>query len=589
MKKVELLAPAKNIETAIAAINSGADAIYIGAVDYGARKNAPNSLSDIEKLVNYAHLFNVKIHVVINTILNNEELKDAINLIHKLYEIGVDAIIVQDMGLLNAAIESKLPPIEIHASTQCNNRTLDKAKFFDNVGVSRVILARELSLDAISEICNNVKCEVETFVHGALCVSYSGQCYFSYANGGRSANRGECAQPCRKKYSLVDESGKVLLKDKYLLSLKDFNASNHLKSLVEAGVKSFKIEGRLKDINYVKNVVAYYSNELNKYAARTSSGKVFLDFTPNADKTFNRGYTNYFLKEREQCFNFLSPKSRGEKIGKIKRIFHNYFEIDAELAPQDGLCFIKDGDMTGFLVNKVEGNKVYPNKMDGLKSGTLLYRNFDAKFEKLLETSKTVRKLPISIQIFDGKIVAIDEDNNKAEVLLPLGEQPNNLEKLKSNIISQLSKTGETVFYVNEIEILDDNLSFLPVSKINELRRELLQMLSNERLRNYKRNSQKPIGYAQFPESKIDYRGNVFNDNAKSFYKNCNCDVKEFALETQSNIPQGIELMRTKHCLKFAAGICGQPCKKLYLVDVKGKKYPLKFDCKNCEMVVLSP
>ena len=589
MKKVELLAPAKNIETAIAAINSGADAIYIGAVDYGARKNAPNSLSDIEKLVNYAHLFNVKIHVVINTILNNEELKDAINLIHKLYEIGVDAIIVQDMGLLNAAVELKLPPIEIHASTQCNNRTLDKAKFFDNVGVSRVILARELSLEAISEICNNVKCEVETFVHGALCVSYSGQCYFSYANGGRSANRGECAQPCRKKYSLVDESGKVLLKDKYLLSLKDFNASNHLKSLVDAGVKSFKIEGRLKDINYVKNVVAYYSNELNKYAARTSSGKVFLDFTPNADKTFNRGYTNYFLKEREQCFNFLSPKSRGEKIGKIKRIFHNYFEIDAELAPQDGLCFIKDGDMTGFLVNKVEGNKVYPNKMDGLKSGTLLYRNFDAKFEKLLETSKTVRKLPISIQIFDGKIVAIDEDNNKAEVLLPLGEQPNNLEKLKSNIISQLSKTGETVFYVNEIEILDDNLSFLPVSKINELRRELLQMLSNKRLRNYKRNSQKPIGYAQFPESKIDYRGNVFNDNAKSFYKNCNCDVKEFALETQSNIPQGIELMRTKHCLKFAAGICGQPCKKLYLVDVKGKKYPLKFDCKNCEMVVLSP
>ncbi len=589
MKKVELLAPAKNIETAIAAINSGADAIYIGAVDYGARKNAPNSLSDIEKLVNYAHLFNVKIHVVINTILNNEELKDAINLIHKLYEIGVDAIIVQDMGLLNAAIESKLPPIEIHASTQCNNRTLDKAKFFDNVGVSRVILARELSLDAISEICNNVKCEVETFVHGALCVSYSGQCYFSYANGGRSANRGECAQPCRKKYSLVDESGKVLLKDKYLLSLKDFNASNHLKSLVDAGVKSFKIEGRLKDINYVKNVVAYYSNELNKYAARTSSGKVFLDFTPNADKTFNRGYTNYFLKEREQCFNFLSPKSRGEKIGKIKRIFHNYFEIDAELAPQDGLCFIKDGDMTGFLVNKVEGNKVYPNKMDGLKSGTLLYRNFDAKFEKLLETSKTVRKLPISIQIFDGKIVAIDEDNNKAEVLLPLGEQPNNLEKLKSNIISQLSKTGETVFYVNEIKILDDNLSFLPVSKINELRRDLLQMLSNERLRNYKRNSQKPIGYAQFPETKIDYRGNVFNDNAKSFYKNCNCDVKEFALETQSNIPQGIELMRTKHCLKFAAGICGQPCKKLYLVDVKGKKYPLKFDCKDCEMVVLSP
>lgn len=589
MNKVELLAPAKNLETAIAAINSGADAIYIGANSFGARKNAPNSLSDIEKLVNYAHLFYVKVHVVINTILNDKELDEAIKLVHKLYEIGVDAIIVQDMGLLKAAIDNKLPPIELHASTQCNNRTLEKAKFFDNVGLSRVILARELSLDSIREICNNVSCEVETFVHGALCVSYSGQCYFSYANGGRSANRGECAQPCRKKYSLVDEKGKVILKDKYLLSLKDFNASNSLSALVEAGVKSFKIEGRLKDINYVKNVVAYYNEELNKLANRTSSGRVYLDFTPNPDKTFNRGYTDYFLNERSQCFNFLSPKSRGEKIGKVKRICHNYFEIDADLSPQDGLCFIDNGEMTGFLVNKVEGNKVYPNKMDGIKSGTLLYRNFDAKFEKCLETSKTVRKVDVTIEVKDGFIYAKDEDFNEAKIQLPIGEAPKNLDKMKETLKNQLSKTGETIFKCADINVFDDNISFLPVSQINDLRRELLQILSNERLRNYKRNPQKPISYADYPEQNIDYRGNVFNDEAKLFYSNCNCDVLENALESQNVIPSGIELMRTKHCLKFAAGLCGQPCKKLYLVDAKGKKYPLKFDCKNCETVIQSP
>ena len=589
MNKVELLAPAKNLETAIAAINSGADAIYIGATNFGARKNAPNPLSDIEKLVNYAHLFNVKIHVVINTILNDKELDEAIRLVHKLYEIGVDAIIVQDMGLLKSAIDGKLPPIEIHASTQCNNRTLDKAKFFDNVGVSRVILARELSIDSIKEICDNVKCEVETFVHGALCVSYSGQCYFSYANGGRSANRGECAQPCRKKYSLIDESGKVILKDKYLLSLKDFNASDSLKALVNVGVKSFKIEGRLKDINYVKNVVAYYNDELNKYAGRTSSGRVYLDFEPNPDKTFNRGYTDYFLNERGQCFNFLSPKSRGEKIGKVKRICHNYFEINADLSPQDGLCFISDGEMTGFLVNRVDGNKVYPNKMDGIKSGTLLYRNFDAKFEKQLETTKTVRKIDVAIYVKDGFISAKDEDFNEVKVQLPVGEAPKNLEKMKETLINQFFKTGETIFKCSEINIFDDKIPFLPVSQINDLRRELLQMLSNERLRNYTRNSQNPIRYADYPESKIDYRGNVFNNSAKQFYSNCNCEVLEGALEAKETIPSGIELMRTKHCLKFAAGLCGQPCKKLYLVDVKGKKYPLKFDCKNCEMVIQSP
>lgn len=589
MKYVELLAPAKNLETAIAAINSGADAIYIGAEEFGARKNAPNPLSDIEKLVNYAHKFYVRIHVVINTILNDLELEKAIELVNNLYNIGVDAIIVQDMGLIKTAIDGKLPPIQIHASTQCDNRTLEKAKFFNDLGLSRVILARELSLENIDEICKNVTCEIETFIHGALCVSYSGQCYLSYANGGRSANRGECAQPCRKKYSLIDEKGNIILKDKYLMSLKDFNASQNIEKLISSGVKSFKIEGRLKDINYVKNVVAYYNNLLNKYANRTSSGKVFLDFEPNPDKTFNRGYTDYFLNERGQCFNFLSPKSRGEKIGKVKRIFHNYFEIDADLAPQDGLCFIKDGEMSGFLVNKVEGNRIYPNKMDGLKTGTLLYRNFDSKFERLLEISKTVRKIGIKFTLKNNILTVLDEDNNKAEIAMPIGEKPKNIDKMKENLISQLKKTGESDYYTQSVDLNNAEITFIPLSKINEIRREILSLLNEERLRNYKRLEQKPIGYATFPKCEMDYHANVFNNEAKIFYKNCNCEIIEPALESFDKIPSGIELMRTKHCLKFAAGLCGQACKKLYLTDLKGKKYPLKFDCKNCEMVVLNP
>lgn len=589
MKEVELLAPVKNYETAVAAINSGADAVYIGATDFGARKNAPNSLSDIENLVNYAHKFYVRIHVVINTILNDFELPKALELIKSLYNIGVDAIIVQDMGIIKAAIDGEIPPIQIHASTQCDNRILEKVKFFDSLGLSRVILARELSLEQIKEICAETECEIETFIHGALCVSYSGQCYLSFANGGRSANRGECAQPCRKRYSLVDENGKVLLKDKYLLSLKDFNASEHIEKLIDCGVKSFKIEGRLKELNYVKNITAYYNDLLNKYAKRTSSGKIFLDFTPNPDKTFNRGYTDYFLTERGQCFNFLSPKSRGEKLGKVKRIFHNYFEIDAELHPQDGICFINNGEMSGFLVNKTDGNKVYPNKMDGIKTGTILYRNFDAKFEKFLDNSKTIRKIGVSFLLTSGNIIAEDEDGNTVSIQIPDGEIPNNPDKLRENIIVQLKKTGNSDFYTTDVIVNDVNLPFLPVAKINELRRDLLSLLMNERLTNYKRLVQKPIGYVDFTNSKIDYRGNVFNSEAESFYKNCNCVVCEKALESFEKIPSRIELMRTKHCLKFASGLCGKPSKKLYLVDNKGKKYPLKFDCKNCEMVVLSP
>lgn len=589
MKKVELLAPAKDKKTAITAINSGCDAIYIGAQNFGARKKVPNSLEDIKEIVDYAHKFYVKVHVTVNTILTDDELVEAQKLIQNLYDIGVDAIIVQDMGIFKLAVEGKLPPIALHASTQCDNRTLEKVKFFDNIGVSRVILARELSLEQIKEICEHTNAEIETFIHGALCVSYSGQCYFSYYIGGRSANKGECAQACRKKYTLVDDKGNVIAKDKYLLSMKDFNASRHLKALIDAGVKSFKVEGRLKDENYVKNVVAYYRCEIDKLASKTSSGRVVLDFEPDVRKSFNRGFTDYFLDGRKRCFNFESPKSLGEKLGKITKVGKDYFEIDGidgkigqsgiKINSQDGLYF----NGCGCLVNKVEGKKIYPNKMDGITLGLEVYRNFDSQFEKQLENSRIKRQIGVKFSFENGILTATDEDENSVRLTLLEGEKAKNPDKMKENFISQLKKTGDSDFYVQDIQISDE-IPFMPISKVNEIRRNILDELMKERLKNYKREFQKPLKYVKFPKEKLDYRANIHNNCAKEFYENCGCQVCEMSAESGA-FPK--ELMRTKHCLKFAFNMCKSP-KKLFLIDEKGKKYPLMFDCKNCEMVVLA-
>lgn len=580
MKKVELLAPAKDKKTAIAAINAGCDAIYIGASNFGARKKVPNSLEDIKEIVDYAHKFYVKVHVTVNTILTDDEILKAKELIQKLYDIGVDAIIVQDMGIFKLAIDNELPPIALHASTQCNNRTLEKVKFFDNMGVSRVILARELSLEKIKEICTNTDAEIETFIHGALCVSYSGQCYFSHYIGGRSANRGECAQACRKKYTLVNENGRIIAKDKYLLSMKDFNASRHLESLIDAGVKSFKIEGRLKDENYVKNVVAYYRQEIDKFASKTSSGRVFWDFEPDVRKSFNRGFTDYFLDGRKRCFNFESPKSLGEKLGKITKVGKDYFEIsNGDVSKQDGLYF----NGQGCLVNKVEGKKIYPNKMDGIAIGLEVYRNFDSKFEKQLENSKIKRRIGVKFVCKNGVLNAEDEDGNFVTFVLPQGEKPKNSKKMEENFINQFKKTGESDFYTENMEVIGE-LPFMPVSQINEIRRKILSDLMDERLKNYKRDLQKPLKYAEFPQKELDYRANIHNCEAKCFYENSSCKVCEMSAESGA-FPK--ELMRTKHCLKFAFNMCKSP-EKLFLIDEKGKKFPLKFDCANCEMAVLA-
>lgn len=577
--KTELLSPAKDKETAFAAIDCGADAVYMGAAAFGARKNAPNSLDDIRDVVNYAHKFRVKVFITLNTILTDSELDEAVTLAGELDKIGVDALIVQDMGLLE---KIKTIGIPVHISTQADNRDLEKVSFFNNLGVARVVLARELSLKQIKEIHDaNPKLELEAFVHGALCVSYSGQCYLSQYIGGRSANRGECAQPCRKKYSVETVDGKIIAKDIYALCLKDFNASNRLKDMIDAGVYSFKIEGRLKDSNYVKNITAYYRHELDKYSQKSSSGRSIYPFKPNPEKSFNRGFTDYFLEKRKDCFSLNSPKSRGEYIGVISEVKNGFIKIctDKTIHPQDGLT---DG-IDGFLVNKIENNYVYPNRPVKFKAGDIIYRNVDVEFEKQV-AQKVKRQIGVNINITDV-LTLVDEDGIKVSIPITGGEAAKNPEKMKETFVKQFSKTGESDFYIEDIKIASE-LPFMPVSRINELRRSAFDKLMQKRLEEYKREEHKNLAYCPYYKSQIDYRGNVHNLSAKDFYKKCGAEVCEMSLETE--LPEHpVELMRTKHCIKYALGMCKSP-EKLVLRDEYGKVYPLKFDCKKCEMSVLN-
>lgn len=577
--KTELLSPAKDKETAFAAIDCGADAVYMGAAAFGARKNAPNSLDDIRDVVNYAHKFRVKVFITLNTILTDRELDEAVTLAGELDKIGVDALIVQDMGLLE---KIKTIGIPVHISTQADNRDLEKVSFFNNLGAARVVLARELSLKQIKEIHDaNPNLELEAFVHGALCVSYSGQCYLSQYIGGRSANRGECAQPCRKKYSVETVDGKIIAKDIYALCLKDFNASNRLKDMIDAGVYSFKIEGRLKDSNYVKNITAYYRHELDKYSQKSSSGRSIYPFKPNPEKSFNRGFTDYFLEKRKDCFSLNSPKSRGEYIGVISEVKNGCIKIctDKTIHPQDGLT---DG-IDGFLVNKIENNYVYPNRQVKFKAGDKIYRNVDVEFEKQV-AQKVKRQIGVNINITDV-ITLVDEDGIKVSIPITGGEAVKNPEKMKETFVKQFSKTGESDFYIEDIKIASE-LPFMPVSRINELRRSAFDKLMQKRLDEYKREEHKNLVYCPYYKSQIDYRGNVHNLSAKDFYKKCGAEVCEMSLETE--LPKHpVELMRTKHCIKYALGMCKSP-EKLVLRDEYGKVYPLKFDCKKCEMSVLN-
>ena len=585
MKKdssTELLAPAKDKETAIAAINCGADAIYIGPPAFGARKNASNSIEDIREVVEYAHKFWAKVYVTLNTILTDEELNEAVKLAKKLAKIGVDALIIQDLGLLKIISEENIIPV--HMSTQCDNYDPQKIKFFNDIGVSRVVLARETSLETIKKIHKeNPNLELEGFIHGALCVSMSGQCYLSEFIGRRSANRGECAQPCRKKYTVETEDGKIIKKDFYALCLKDFNASDFIQEMIDAGIKSFKIEGRLKDINYVKNVVSYYRKKIGK---GISSGKCFYEFEPDVTKSFNRGFTSYFLKDRENCFSFDSPKSKGEFLGEVTEIKKQCFKIKTskKIHAQDGLFFNSEG----CLVNKVENNWIYPNKKIKLNVGDIVYRNQDVYFEKELEKI-TKRQIGLDILIKNNHLYLTDEDGITVSKELKNFEKSNNPSKMKETFSKQFSKTGDSLFYIKDIKI-DSEIPFMPISTINQLRRDLLNELLKNRIEYYNQNLKEKVQNIKLKKyyiDSVDYKANIHNKEAESFYEKCGVKVLEPSFESKHPNRQ-IVLMRCKHCIKYALNMCKSP-QKLILKDEYNNIYPLRFDCKNCEMHILSP
>ena len=599
---IELLAPAKDLETGQAAINCGADAVYIGAARFGARQAAGNALADIEKLAAYAHRYWARVYATVNTLLHDDEIEDAVRLIGQLYQAGVDALIIQDVGLL----ECDLPPLPLFASTQMHNHTPERVAFLEKVGFQRAILARELSLEQIAAIRAATSIELETFVHGALCVCYSGQCYLSCALGGRSGNRGQCAQPCRKRYSLVDRDGKMLLRNRYLLSLKDLNLSDSLRDLLQAGVTSFKIEGRLKDSNYVMNVVGHYRRQLDAllpdFGQRPAgSGQVELGFSPDLAKTFNRGYTSYYLRGRSSpVASPETPKHTGELLGKVLAVGKTSFTLDAAvlLHNGDGITFFDAaGELQGALVNRVEGRTVYPAKMDGIQKDALIYRNHDHEFLQGVEKSRPERRIALRLRLSETttgiQLEAQDEDGNQVVETLACEKAPaDKPDQACQTIERQLARLGESAFTCTRLEIDLPHMLFLPVSILNALRRAVVERLEAERLRMRPR----PTGGAlkndaPYPESKLTYRGNVLNRKAELFYARHGVTEIEPAAESGLDMT-GRKVMTTKHCLKHELGMCprqGQAERleePLFLIDDDGRRMKLAFNCRECVMEI---
>jgi putative protease len=607
MTSLELLAPAKNLDCGIAAIDHGADAVYIGAPRFGARSAAGNSLEDISRLCDYAHPFGVKVYVTVNTILYDDELDDTCQLLQDLQSIGVDAVLVQDMGIQELSSSFLFP--RLHASTQTDNRTPEKVRWLRDLGFKRVVLARELSVEEISEIHREVPdVELEVFVHGALCVSYSGICYASQHCFGRSANRGACAQFCRMKFSLVDSEGREVEHDRYLLSLKDMNQSDHLEELIEAGATSFKIEGRLKDVSYVKNVTAAYSQRLNdvirrypdKYC-RSSLGEFRYTFTPDLRKTFNRGYTTYFLHGRQpDIASFDTPKALGEFVGTVKELRGDSFNVAgvASFANGDGLCFFRPhtSELVGFRANRVQGNRIWPYRLpDGLRPGVRLYRNNDQEFERLLSKPSAERRIPIRLAlraVDDGfeLSASISQPNCQlSTVNCQLSAEHQQAQKPPhENIIRQLSKLGDTIYTCSAVDIPDDFNYFIPNSVLSEMRRALVELMDNGQWIMDKSSSKVssdnyPLSIVHYP---FDYLYNISNRLSRQFY-----GAKELsAYELKGGDGP---IMQCRHCIRYSLGYCvrhgGQrPTwhEPLSLVLGDGRRFRLEFDCKNCQMNV---
>ena len=648
MRTLELLAPAKNLECGIAAIDHGADAVYIGAPRFGARAAAGNSLDDIRQLCRYAHQYQAKVHVTVNTIIYDSELNDTLDMIRDLQKAGVDALLLQDMGVLYA-LQGKGPSAvdftwtrELHSSTQCDTRSAEKVKWLQALGFNRAVLARELSVKEISDIHQAVPdMDLEVFVHGALCVSYSGVCYASEKCFGRSANRGECAQFCRMKFNLLDSDNKEIEHQRHLLSLKDMCQIDNLEALADAGACSFKIEGRLKDAGYVKNVVSAYSQRLDEICrkhpqkyARPSFGRPRYEFEANLKKTFNRGFTNYFLKGRQpDIASFDTPKAIGEFVGKVKEIRGNSFNVAsiASFTNGDGLCFINDEhELEGFRVNRAQGNRLFPLKMPAnLRPGTGLYRNNDQAFEKILAGKTAERKIPIRITFslydedgrsgFSAEAQYIREqgigwgsdDSNYLGKGIVFFEHNQAQKPQHDNIVRQLSKLGGTIYECREVEIKNqaDNY-FIPSSILTELRRNLMEDIeknadisSEEKaVSNHLSNAEgdNKVQAWQREYGKYGYLYNIANKSAHEFYKLHGMNHTENAFELSKTSIQGTKtdeslIMQCRHCIRYSLGYCvkrggRKPTWKepLYLELGDGRKFRLEFACNVCQMNIYS-
>lgn len=647
MKKIELLSPAKNLEVGIAAINHGADAVYIGGPSFGAREKVGNSIEDIEALCKHAALFDAKVYVTMNTLLFDNELEDARKLAYDCWNAGVDALIVQDMALLNM----DMPPIALHASTQCHNIEAEKVKFLEDVGFSQVVLARELSIEQIKDIRSKTTVPLEYFIHGALCVSYSGQCYLSHVIGGRSANRGACAQPCRLSWNLENSEGKRLISNRHLLSLRDLNNSKNIEELIDAGITSFKIEGRLKDIDYVKNVTAYYRNKIDEVIAkrenlcRSSRGESNPTFYPAPEKSFSRGFTDYFIHGRQKYIDApYSPKSMGEYLGTIEKIKNKSITIRTgkELHNGDGLCFLdRENNLLGFNVNAVAENKtrsltqtITSNTDISMATrfkieGSKIFRNSDLVWQKEVEKSNGNRKQKISLRFTDtedGFALSAKLYNEDCEYITTNisieKEIAINTEKALDNIKSKLSQWGDTEFAVEEIDVLfgqqttDNGQGCLSLSKadigtstnsvteesqiayfirasvLGEMKKDLVEKLKSyliEKHRNERETFVRPETNAIFPKDNLSYLGNVINKKSREFYENHGVENIEDGLEKLRSDDE-LVVMTTKHCVRYANNICskeiGKPATSLYLVNDKGR-FRLDFDCRNCCMKVI--
>lgn len=602
---IELLAPAKNLACGIAAINHGADAVYIGGPLFGARAAAANSLADIEQLVTYAHQFRARVYIALNTLLTDEELEQAVQLAHQVYDLGADALIIQDVGLL----ETDLPPIQLHSSTQMNNRTVEKVRFLEQVGFAQVVLARELSLAQIRAIRAATTVPLECFVHGALCVSYSGQCYISEVVAGRSANRGQCAQFCRHRFDLRDSAGTVVQQGQYLLSLKDLDLSHHLAALIDAGVRSFKIEGRLKDEHYVKNVTAAYRLALDTIIAgsnrwtQASSGRCRFDFTPDPSRSFSRGATDYFLTTpRNPVAEIRTPKSIGKAIGHVEAVTARSFILATDVAVLngDGLCFFNQhNELIGLRVNRVEGQTIYPKDgvgQLGLSAGMVIYRNLDVAFNKRLDQSTLCRTIGVTMTLVENteglELKMIDEDNIASSTTIRFHKERATKAGASAVLaLRQLNKTGGTIFSAKEIILDISSDLFVPAALFNDLRRQAFAAHVEARLHSSISATQAHLpNDFPWPFPSVDYRDNITNSRAVAFYRRhgvSNISIQDLRAETNTDCA----LMTTKYCIKAQLGLCAvmhesHPFVEPFILADNTGKYVLEFDCARCEMTI---